>query len=231
MMGFGYSGGAAVYRSASQINEAMVRVYNNMFLAVINSMVVSFLISSSPTLMAFFFTGVMKWIVMFAPLMAILVMSFGIQKLNRSQAILALHGFSALMGLSFATIFVVFTVGSIVSAFMGAAVLFGTLSLYGYFTKRDLTSIGQFMFVGLIAIVIASIINIFVGSPVAAMVISALAIIIFLGLTAYDTQNIRQMVSIEGYNGNVEVIGALSLYLNFINIFLSLLQLFGNRND
>jgi uncharacterized protein len=231
MMGFGYSGGAAVYRSASQINEAMVRVYNNMFLAVINSMVVSFLISSSPTLMAFFFTGVMKWIVMFAPLMAILVMSFGIQKLNRSQAILALHGFAALMGLSFATIFVVFTVGSIVSAFMGAAVLFGTLSLYGYFTKRDLTSIGQFMFVGLIAIVIASIINIFVGSPVAAMVISALAIIIFLGLTAYDTQNIRQMVSIEGYNGNVEVIGALSLYLNFINIFLSLLQLFGNRND
>ena len=230
-MGFGYSGGAAVYRSASQINEAMVRVYNNMFLAVINSMVVSFLISSSPTLMAFFFTGVMKWIVMFAPLMAILVMSFGIQKLNRSQAILALHGFAALMGLSFATIFVVFTVGSIVSAFMCAAVLFGTLSLYGYFTKRDLTSIGQFMFVGLIAIVIASIINIFVGSPVAAMVISALAIIIFLGLTAYDTQNIRQMVSIEGYNGNVEVIGALSLYLNFINIFLSLLQLFGNRND
>ena len=230
-MGFGYSGGAAVYRSASQINEAMVRVYNNMFLAVINSMVISFLISSSPTLMAFFFTGVMKWIVMFAPLVAILVMSFGIQKLNRSQAILALHGFAALMGLSFATIFVVFTVGSIVSAFMGAAVLFGTLSLYGYFTKRDLTSIGQFMFVGLIAIVIASIINIFVGSPVAAMVISALAIIIFLGLTAYDTQNIRQMVSIEGYNGNVEVIGALSLYLNFINIFLSLLQLFGNRND
>ena len=231
MMGFGYSGGAAVYRSASQINEAMVRVYNNMFLAVINSMVISFLISSSPTLMAFFFTGVMKWIVMFAPLVAILVMSFGIQKLNRSQAILALHGFAALMGLSFATIFVVFTVGSIVSAFMGAAVLFGTLSLYGYFTKRDLTSIGQFMFVGLIAIVIASIINIFVGSPVAAMVISALAIIIFLGLTAYDTQNIRQMVSIEGYNGNTEVIGALSLYLNFINIFLSLLQLFGNRND
>ena len=230
-MGFGYSGGAAVYRSASQINEAMVRVYNNMFLAVINSMVISFLISSSPTLMAFFFTGVMKWIVMFAPLVAILVMSFGIQKLNRSQAILALHGFAALMGLSFATIFVVFTVGSIVSAFMGAAVLFGTLSLYGYFTKRDLTSIGQFMFVGLIAIVIASIINIFVGSPVAAMVISALAIIIFLGLTAYDTQNIRQMVSIEGYNGNTEVIGALSLYLNFINIFLSLLQLFGNRND
>jgi uncharacterized protein len=204
MMGFGYTGGAISYRSASQVNEAMVRVYNNMFLAVLNSMVISFLVSSSPGLMAFLFTGAMKWIVMFAPLVAILALSFGIERLNKQQAVLA---------------------------FMGAAVLFGTLSLYGYFTKRDLTSMGQFMFVGLIAIVIASIINIFIGSPVAAMVISALAIIIFLGLTAYDTQRIREMVSVEGYNGNVEVIGALSLYLNFINIFLSLLQLFGNRND
>ena len=231
MMGFGYTGGAISYRSASQVNEAMVRVYNNMFLAVLNSMVISFLVSASPGLMAFLFTGAMKWIVMLAPLVAILALSFGIERLNKQQAVLALHGFAALMGLSFATIFVVFTIGSIVSAFMGAAVLFGTLSLYGYFTKRDLSSMGQFMFVGLIAIVIASIINIFIGSPVAAMVISALAIIIFLGLTAYDTQRIREMVSVEGYNGNVEVIGALSLYLNFINIFLSLLQLFGNRND
>ena len=231
MTGFSYTGGSTVYRSASQINEAMIRVYNNMFLAVLNSMVVSFLVSSSPGLMAFLFTGVMKWIVMFAPLVAILVLSFGIHKLNKQQATLALHAFAALMGLSFATIFIVFTIGSIVSAFMGAAVLFGTMSLYGYFTKRDLQSMGQFMFIGLIAIVIASIINIFIGSPVATMVISALAIIIFLGLTAWDTQNIRQMVSVEGENGNLEVAGALSLYLNFINIFLNLLQLFGNRNE
>ena len=104
MMGFGYTGGAVPnYRSASEINEAMIRVYNNMFLAVLNSMVVSLLVSSSPGLMAFLFTGVMKWIVMFAPLVAILVMSFGLHKLNRQQAQLALHGFAALMGLSFAT--------------------------------------------------------------------------------------------------------------------------------
>lgn len=216
------------FRSASDINVAMGRVYKNMFLAVINSMLVSGLVSSSPALMAFLFTGAMKWIVMFAPLVAILLLSFGLDKLNKQQATLALHGFAALMGMSFATIFVVFTLGSIVSAFMGAAVLFATLSLYGYFTKRDLTSMGQFMFVGLIAIIIASIINIFIGSPVAAMVISALAIVIFLGLTAYDTQRIREMVSYDN-DGKVEVIGALSLYLNFINIFLSLLQLFGNR--
>jgi FtsH-binding integral membrane protein len=103
------------------------------------------------------------------------------------------------------------------------------MTFYGYFTKRSLESVGQFMFIGLIAIVIASIINIFVGSTLAQMVISALAIIIFLGLTAWDTQRIREMVSGTASDGRLEVAGALSLYLNFINIFLNLLQLFGNR--
>jgi FtsH-binding integral membrane protein len=135
------------------------------------------------------------------------------------------------MGLSFATIFAIYSMGSIFTAFMGGAVLFGTMSLYGYFTKKDLTSIGSFMFVGLIAIVIASIINIFIGSTVLQMVISALAIVIFMGLTAYDTQNIRQIVSHDSDTGREEVLGALSLYLNFINLFLSLLQLFGDKKD
>jgi FtsH-binding integral membrane protein len=120
--------------------------------------------------------------------------------------------------------------GSIVSAFMGAAILFGTMSLYGYFTKRSLESLGQFMFIGLIAIFIASIVNIFIGSSVMAMVISALAIIIFLGLTAYDTQQIREMLMIEDDNSSTqEVVGALTLYLDFVNIFLNLLNLFGDR--
>jgi len=136
-----------------------------------------------------------------------------------------------LMGLSFATIFVVFTIGSIVSAFMGAAILFVTMSAYGYFTKRSLESVGQFMFIGLIAIIIASIVNIFIGSPVMAMVISALAIIIFLGLTAYDTQQIREMLSYETDTGKMEIIGALTLYLDFINLFLNLLQLLGIKKD
>jgi hypothetical protein len=132
------------------------------------------------------------------------------------------------MGLSFATIFAVFTMGSIVSAFMGAAILFSVMSGYGYFTKKDLTSMGSFMFVGLIAIVIASIVNIFIGSTVMQMVISAIAIIIFLGLTAYDTQRIREMVSVDT-SPAVEVSGALSLYMDFINLFINLLQLFGDR--
>lgn len=219
------------WRSAAEINQAMSRVYGHMSLAVLTSMVVSFLISSSPDLMQFFFTGAMKWIVMFAPLIGIIALSFGLDKLTYGQAQIALHGFAALMGLSFATIFVVFTLGSIVSAFMSAAVLFGTMTFYGYFTKRSLESVGQFMFIGLIAIVIASIINIFVGSTVAQMVISALAIVIFLGLTAWDTQRIREMVSMDSVDGRMEVAGALSLYLNFINIFLNLLQLFGNRSE
>ena len=221
----------STFKSTSEIVSAMNRVYLNMALAVLTSMVVSGLVSSSPALMAFFFTGVMKWVVIFAPLVAIFAITFNMHKVSYSTAQLMLHGFAALMGLSFATIFVVYNLGSIVSAFMAAAVLFGTMSLYGYFTKRNLDSIGQFMFIGLIAIIIASIINIFIGSTVMQMVISAIAVIVFLGLTAYDTQKIRELVSVGGDTGSQEVAGALTLYLDFINLFLSLLQLFGGRKE
>jgi len=217
------------YRSAGEINQAMGRVYGHMSLAVIVSMLVSYFVGTSPELLAFFFTGILKWIVIFAPLAAI----FGIAMVlgnnpSKGVAQLCLHGFAALMGLSFATIFAVFTMGSIVSAFMGAAILFGVMSGYGYFTKRSLDSVGKFMFVGLIAIIIASIVNIFIGSTVMQMVISALAIVIFLGLTAYDTQKIREEVSLDT-SDVVEIRGALTLYMDFINLFLSLLQLFGDR--
>ena len=217
-----------IYRSASQINEAMGRVYGHMSLAVLISMIVSYFVGTTPALLQFFFTGALKWVVIFAPLAAILGMTFAQEKMTKSGVQIFLQVFAALMGLSFATIFAVYTMGSIFTAFMGAAVLFGTMSFYGYFTKKDLSSIGQFMFVGLIAIIIASVINIFIGSTVMQMVISALAIVIFLGLTAYDTQRIREMVSYDN-DGKAEVFGALSLYMNFINIFLNLLHLFGNR--
>jgi FtsH-binding integral membrane protein len=220
---------AVSYRSASEVNSAMGRVYGHMSLAVIVSMIVSYYVGSSPELLAFFFTGWMKWIVIFSPLVAI----FGVAMIlgnnpSKGTAQLCLHGFAALMGLSFATIFAVFTMGSIVSAFMGAAVLFGVMSGYGYFTKQSLDSVGKFMFVGLIAIIIASIVNIFIGSTVMQMVISALAIIIFLGLTAYDTQKIREELSVQA-SDVAEVRGALTLYMDFINLFINLLQLFGDR--
>lgn len=218
------------YKSASEINLAMAKVYQNMGLAVLTSMIVSYLVGTSPELLQFFFTGFIKWIVIFAPLVAVFAVVIVLNaRPDKNTALLLLHGFAALMGLSFSTIFAAFQMGSIVSAFMGAAVLFGTLSFYGYFTKKDLTSMGQFMFVGLIAIIIASIVNIFVGSTVFQMVISALAIVIFLGLTAYDTQKIREIVT-QGSSDHIEEVqGALTLYLDFINIFLSLLQLFGER--
>ena len=222
---------ALSYKSAGEVNSAMTRVYGHMSLAVVVSMIVSMFVGLSPQLLAFFFTGVMKWIVIFAPLVAILAFAFASDNFTKTQLQLFLHAFAALMGLSMATIFAVFTMGSIVSAFMGAAVLFGTMTAYGYFTKTNLDSMGKFMIVGLIAIIIASIINIFIGSTVVQMVISALAIIIFLGLTAYDTQKIREVVSIGGDTGREEVIGALTLYMDFINLFINLLQLFGLKKD
>jgi FtsH-binding integral membrane protein len=230
MFGTNYTGGGVLsYRSASEVNSALGRVYGHMSLAVIVSMIVSYFVGTSPELLEFFFTGVLKWIVIFAPLAAIFGISYVLgNNPSKEVAQLCLHGFAALMGLSFATIFAVFNMGSIVSAFMGAAILFAVMSAYGYFTKKDLSSMGRMMFVGLIAIIIASIVNIFIGSTVMQMVISTLAIIIFLGLTAYDTQQIREAVSVDT-SPAVEVTGALTLYMDFINLFLNLLQLFGDR--
>jgi len=220
------------YRDAEGVNQAMGRVYGHMMLAVITSMLVSMFVGTSPELVNFFFTGVMKWIVIFAPLAAVFVVApILANDPSPPVAVAALHGFAALMGLSFAMIFVIYTMGSIFTAFMGAAVLFGTMSAYGYFTKQSLDSVGKYAFVALIAICIASIINIFIGSTLMQMVISALAIIIFLALTAYDTQTIREMVSREDCTVGDEVSGALTLYLDFINLFINLLQLFGVMNN
>jgi len=220
------------YRDASAVNEAMGRVYFHMMCAVLVSMFVSAFVGTNAELVQFFFTGVLKWVVIFAPLLA--VMGISVVLANNPSAPVAvglLHTFAALMGLSFATIFVIYSLGSIFTAFMGAAVLFGTMSGYGYFTKQNLDSVGKYAFVALIAICIASIINIFIGSTVMQMVISALAIIIFLALTAYDTQQIREMVSRGDATAADEVSGALTLYLDFINLFINLLQLFGVKKD
>jgi FtsH-binding integral membrane protein len=220
---------ATTYRSASGINEAMSRVYGHMSIAVIISMLVSSYVGTTPELLQFFFSGIIKWIVVFSPLILIMAFSVASERFSKTGLQLFLYIFSGLMGLSFATIFAIYNMGSIFTAFMGGAILFGTMSGYGYFTKKDLSAMGQLLFVGLIAIVIASIINIFIGSTIMQMVISAIAIIVFLGLTAYDTQKIREIVTQDTDTGREEVLGALSLYLNFINLFLSLLQLFGEK--
>lgn len=222
---------AAIYRTATAINEAMARVYGYMSLAVIVSMITSYLIGTSPAAVALLFGTGLKWVVMFAPLVFIFLVpvmfNAGIGKVG---AQLVLYLFAAVMGVSFATIFVVYTMGSIASAFMGAAVLFGVMSIYGYFTKQSLDNLGKYLFIALIAIVIASVINIFIGSTVFQTVISAIAIIVFLGLTAYDTQKIREEVSVDN-DGMAEIYGALTLYLDFINLFISLLQIFGDKKE
>lgn len=228
MFGTSYTGNETTYRSASEINEAMGRVYGYMGLATFVSMLVSFVVGTNPDLVKFFFTGIMHWVVIFLPLVAVFIITPAIASdPPKPVAIGMLAGFAAIMGLSLAVIFAVYTMASIFSAFMGAAVLFGVMSFYGYFTKTNLDSIGKYAFVALIAIIIVSIINIFIGSTALQMFISAIAILVFLALTAYDTQNIREQLQDGGASTSVEVLGALSLYLDFINLFINLLQLFG----
>jgi len=195
-------------------------------------MLVSYWVGSSAELMQFLFGTWVKWLVIFAPLVAVFGVTIAINaNPPRPVAVGLLHGFAAIMGLSIATVFAVFAMSSIVTAFMGAAILFGTMSVWGYFTKQDLHSWGRYLLIGLIAIVLASIVNIFVGSSAMQMLISAVAIVLFLALTAYDTQNIREQVSVDDDTTAPEILGALSLYINFINIFVSLLQLFGDRKE
>jgi len=219
---------SVVYRSPQELNDSMIRVYNNMFLAVLNSLVVSYLVSSNAQLMSVLFGSPLKWVIIFAPVVMALAYGFIIDRVSKSVAVLMLHSFAAVMGLSLSMIFIVYTAGSIVTAFIGAAVLFATMSLWGYLTGRNLESWGQFLFIGVIAVVIASVINIFIGSTLLQTTISAIAIIVFAGLTAYDSQQIRQSLMVEDY-GNMEVSGALRLYLDFINIFVSLLNITGDR--
>ena len=223
--------GTVAYRTAAELNAAMGRVYNYMFLAVAVSMIVSLAVAASPAAMAIFFGPVTRWITMFAPLVFIFLVPMAINSgIAREGAIALLLAFAAVMGLSLSALMAVFTGMSVFTAFLGASVLFGTMSIYGYFTKRSLDSFGKYLMIGLIALIIVSVINVFIGSSVTSMAISAIAIVLFLGLTAYDTQRIREELSYDSDHRS-EVLGALSLYLNFINIFTSLLNLTGSRND
>ncbi|MBD8066523.1 Bax inhibitor-1/YccA family protein [Devosia sp. PTR5] len=181
---------------------------------------------------ALLFASPLQWVVMLAPLAFVLVLSFGINKLSVPAAQGVFWAFAAVMGLSLSSIFLVYTGASIAKVFFITAATFGAMSLYGYTTKRDLTSMGNFLMMGLIGIIIASVVNIFLGSSMLDFAISVLGVLIFVGLTAYDTQKIKESYS-EHYGADVlaknAIMGALSLYLDFINLFMMLLRLFGNR--
>ncbi|MBR0902722.1 Bax inhibitor-1/YccA family protein [Bradyrhizobium liaoningense] len=174
------------------------------------------------------------WLVMLAPLGFVLVLSFLIQRMSAETAMLLFALYAAVMGLSLGGIFLVFTGASIARVFFITAATFGMMSLYGYTTRSDLSDFGAFLMMGLIGIVIASLVNIFIGSSALQFVISIIGVIVFVGLTAYDTQRIKQMyldTDSREIAGKKAVLGALVLYLDFINLFMMLMQLFGQRRD
>ena len=180
---------------------------------------------------ALFFSG-LKWIVMLAPLGIVFYMSFGIRKMSFSKAQAVFWIFASLMGLSLSWILLVYTGASVARVFFITSATFGAMSIYGYTTKRDLTKLGSFLFMGLIGIIIASLVNIFLKSTMMYFVISILGVLIFVGLTAYDTQKIKNMYVASDTSeliGKKAVMGALTLYLDFINLFIMLLRLFGQR--
>lgn len=180
------------------------------------------------------FASPLRWVVMLSPLAVVFFLSFRIHKMSVSAAQATFWGYAALMGLSLSSIFLVFTGQSIVQTFFVTAASFGALSLYGYTTKRSLSAMGSFLIMGLFGLIIASIVNIFLASSALGFAISAIGVLIFAGLTAYDTQKIKEMyydADDATVMGRKAIMGALTLYLDFINLFTFLLQFMGNRNN
>lgn len=248
--------GSTVTRSEAAIDQGlrayMLNVYNYMTLglaitgfAALGVYMLS--VTSDPSMAVARVSGVMltqfgytlfvsplRWVVMLAPLAAVFFLSFRIQNLSVSAARGLFLVYAGLVGISLATIFLVFTHESIVRVFFITAASFGALSLWGYTTKRDLSGMGSFLMMGLFGIIIASLVNIFLGSSMLQFMVSVVGVLVFAGLTAYDTQRIKEMYY-AGDDGTVAgkkaIMGALMLYLDFINLFMMLLQLLGNRNS
>ncbi|MGR3485123.1 MAG: Bax inhibitor-1/YccA family protein [Paracoccaceae bacterium] len=181
------------------------------------------------------YTSPLRWVVMFLPLIAVFAFGAAINRLSAAGAQTFFYAFAALMGLSLSWIFITFTSYSIVQVFLITAVAFAGLSLWGYTTKKDISGWGSFLIMGVIGLIVASIVNIFLGSPAIQFAISILGVLIFAGLTAYDTQSIKNEYiqhaahADQEWLGKSAIMGALRLYLDFINMFLFLLQLFGQR--
>jgi len=214
------------------LRRHMLRVYNYMASGVLLTGIVALIVASTPALYQPIFGTPLKWVVMLAPLAFVFFFSFRIEKMSAASAQAMFWAFSAVMGLSLASVFLVFTGASIAQTFFIAAIMFLTMSLWGYTTGRDLSKVGSFLIMGLIGVVIASIVNLFLGSSVLQMVVSIIGVVVFTGLTAWDTQNIKsQYAEHHGHEANskLAVFGALSLYLNFVNIFQLLLTFTGER--
>ena len=216
------------------LRQHMLRVYNYMGLGLVMTGLVAFIVGTTPALYVPIFSTPLKWFVMLAPLAFVLFFSFRMESMSASGAQALFWAFCAVMGLSLASIFLVFTGTSIARTFFIAAAMFGATSLYGYTTKRDLSQFGSFLIMGLIGVVIASLVNLFLASSALQFAISVIGIVVFVGLTAWDTQSIKEQYA-ENFDAEskqkLAVFGAFSLYLNFINIFQLLLNFTGQREE
>lgn len=249
--------GTGFARSAAQVDQGlrtfMLGVYNNMVLGLAISAVIALginmlAVTSDPSLAVARIGGVgltefgrvlygtpLMWVVALAPLAFIFMFSFRMDKMSAASARMTFFAFAAVMGASLSTLLIRYTGASVVQVFFITAASFGALSLWGYTTSRSLSGMGSFLIMGVVGLIIASIVNIFVASSMVQFGISVLGILIFAGLTAYDTQKLKEMYLSGGYDteasAKVSVFGALTLYLDFINMFQFLLALFGNRNQ
>jgi hypothetical protein len=238
-MAFGSDRQTSFARDAARVDideglrSYMLRVYNYMGSALALTGIVAYLTANSPVMMNAIFGTPLMWVVMLAPLGLVFFLSAKIQTMSATAAQTTFWVFAVLMGMSLASIFVVYTGTSIARVFFITAGLFGTMSLYGYTTKRDLTGMGSFLMMGLIGIILASVVNWFLQSSALEFAISVIGVLVFVGLTAYDTQKIKEMYAASdsaAVMSKKAIMGALRLYLDFINLFLMLLRLFGNRN-
>jgi hypothetical protein len=247
--GWGRASTADAVAVDAGLRAYMLRVYNWMASGLVLTGIVAYLIANVPELQALFYQRVMTprgaavqptilaYVAMFAPLAFVLVLSFGINRLSKTTAQALFWAFAAVMGASMAHIFLVFTGASVARAFFVTAGMFAAISLYGYTTKTDLTRMGSFMMMGLFGIIIAGLVNMFIGSTALQFAISVLGVVVFTGLTAWDTQRIKadyvEHAYAEGTDeaGKRSVMDALGLYLNFINLFQLMMQFMGVRQS
>lgn len=236
---------SAPSKSAAEIDEGlrayMLTVYNYMASALALTGLAAYVTANTPALLSMLYTQqgnmlaptMLGYIVMFSPLAFVLAISFGVNKMKSSTLQMVFWGFAVVMGLSLSNILLMYTGTSVAKTFFVTSAAFGSLSLYGYTTKRNLTGMGSFLIMGLFGIIIASVVNMFLQSSGMEFIISVLGVLIFAGLTAYDTQRIKLMYLESDGNemaSKKAIMGALSLYLDFINMFLFLLRFMGNRN-
>ena len=212
------------------INQGLRSYFNDVFSRMTTALLISAMFAYIGMRVPMLYAGgMLTWTIILAPLAFVLAMSFGAERFSDRGLLLMLMGFGAAQGLSMGALLFIYTAHSVITAFLMAAIVFGTFAMIGYTTKRDLSAMGTFLFVGLIGIIIASIVNIWLNLTALAFVVNVLAVLIFTGLTAYDMQKLKHIYLDGGDSSRVRTFGALSLYLDFINIFVSLLQLIGNK--